>query len=61
MRKFFSNSPSSNQGVPVLVLGIPSRYVHSHYNFAKLSDFEATVELPVKVLQSLNDDTIKKF
>ena len=51
----------TNEGVPVLVLGIPSRYVHSHYNFARLSDFEATVDLAVKVLQNLNDDTIRKI
>lgn len=51
----------SNEGVPVLVLGIPSRYVHSHYNFARLSDFEATVDLAVKVLQNLNDENIRKI
>ena len=51
----------SNEGVPVLVLGIPSRYVHSHYNFARLSDFEATVDLALKVLQNLNDQTIGKI
>ena len=51
----------SDEGVPVLVLGIPSRYVHSHYNFARLSDFEATVELAVKVLQNLNDENIRKI
>ena len=51
----------SNEGVPVLVLGIPSRYVHSHYNFAKLSDFEATVNLAVKIIQNLNDENIRKI
>lgn len=51
----------SEEGVPVLVLGIPSRYVHSHYNFARLSDFEATVELAVKVLENLNDENIRKI
>lgn len=51
----------SNEGVPVLVLGVPSRFVHSHYNFAKLSDFEAAVDLAVKVIENLNDDNIKKI
>lgn len=51
----------SNEGVPVLVLGVPSRYVHSHYNFARLSDFEATVDLAVKVIENLNDQNIKKI
>lgn len=51
----------SNEGVPVLVLGVPSRFVHSHYNFAKLSDFEATVDLAVKVIENLNDQNIRKI
>lgn len=51
----------SNEGVPVLVLGVPSRYVHSHYNFARLSDFEAAVDLAVKVIENLNDENIRKI
>ena len=51
----------SNEGVPVLVLGVPSRFVHSHYNFAKLSDFEAAVDLAVKVIENLNDQNIRKI
>ncbi|WP_055078311.1 M42 family metallopeptidase [Lagierella massiliensis] len=51
----------SNEGVPVLVLGVPSRFVHSHYNFARLSDFEAAVDLAIKVIENLNDENIKKI
>ena len=51
----------SNEGVPVLVLGVPSRFVHSHYNFARLSDFEAAVNLAVKVIENLSDENIKKI
>ena len=51
----------SNEGVPVLVLGVPSRFVHSHYNFAKFSDFEAAVDLAVKVIENLNDENIRKI
>lgn len=51
----------SNEGVPVLVLGVPSRYVHSHYNFARLSDFGAAVDLAVKVIENLNDQNIRKI
>lgn len=29
------------KAVPVLVLGVPSRYVHTHYNFCAKSDLEA--------------------
>lgn len=43
--------------VPVLVLGVPSRYVHTHYNYAALSDLESTILLAEKVARSvdLND------
>lgn len=51
----------SGEGVPVLVLGIPSRFVHSHYNFADLSDFEATVDLAVNVIENLNEESVKKI
>lgn len=51
----------SGEGVPVLVLGIPSRFVHSHYNFADLSDFEATVNLAVNVIENFDEESIKKI
>lgn len=51
----------SGEGVPVLVLGIPSRFVHSHYNFADISDFEATVDLAVNVIENLDEESIKKI
>lgn len=51
----------SGEGVPVLVLGIPSRFVHSHYNFADLSDFEATVDLAVNVIENLDEKSVKKI
>lgn len=45
---------TQNKAVPVLVLGIPSRYVHTHYNFAALSDFNATVDLAKALIQTLD-------
>ena len=51
----------SNEGVPVLVLGVPSRYVHTHYNYAKIDDFDSTVELAVKLIEGLNDQIINKI
>lgn len=43
----------SHKAVPVLVLGIPSRYVHTHYNFCAQEDIDATVSLAVGVIRSL--------
>lgn len=47
-----------NKAVPVLVLGIPSRYVHSHYNYCAKSDIESTISLAVEVIKSLTENTI---
>ena len=43
----------ANGAVPVLVLGIPVRYAHTHHCFAKLSDFNNAVELAVTVVQNI--------
>lgn len=40
------------KAVPVLVLGMPTRYVHTHYNYSALSDVEETVKLAVKVIKA---------
>lgn len=48
----------SGRAVPTLVLGIPSRYVHSHYNFCAKEDIESTVRLAVEVIRNLNAERI---
>lgn len=44
----------SGKSVPVLVLGIPSRYVHTHYSYAALSDVEAAISLAVETVKALD-------
>lgn len=48
-------------GVPVLVLGIPSRYVHTHYNYCALEDIEATIDLAVEVIENLRKESIDRI
>lgn len=48
-----------NQAVPALVLGIPSRYVHSHYNFCAKEDIESSVRMAAEVIRNLNEKTIR--
>lgn len=48
----------THQAVPVLVLGIPSRFVHSHYNFCALEDIDATVHMATEVIRALNNEEI---
>lgn len=51
----------SHKAVPVLVLGIPSRYVHTHYNFCALEDVKATVDLAVEVIKNFNEESLNKI
>lgn len=49
----------TGKAVPVLVLGIPARYVHTHYNFTAAEDMEATVALATEVIRGLDDERIR--
>lgn len=51
----------SNAGVPVVVMGLPVRYIHTHYGIASLSDLKDTVKLACAVIESLNSQTIQSF
>lgn len=51
----------SNEGVPVLVLGIPSRYVHTHYNYASIKDINATIDLAYNLIKELDQEIIDKI
>lgn len=50
---------TQNKAVPVLVLGIPSRYVHTHYNYAAMDDFQATVNLAIAIAKKIDLDSLK--
>lgn len=51
----------TGKAVPVLVLGIPSRYVHTHYNFCAMEDIDAAVRMAVKVIQTLDEERIRRL
>lgn len=51
----------SGRAVPTLVLGIPSRYVHSHYNFCAAEDIESTVKLAVEVIKNLDGEKMLRL
>ena len=51
----------TGKAVPVLVLGIPSRYVHSHYNFCAAEDVDATVSMAVEVIRALDQERIVRI
>jgi putative aminopeptidase FrvX len=48
-------------GVPVVVLGVPARYIHTHNCIMYLGDYLSALDLVLKVLQSLDAATAARF
>ena len=48
----------TGKAVPVLVLGIPSRYIHTHYNFCAREDMEAASSLAAQVIRGLDEERL---
>lgn len=51
----------SNLGVPCIVMGLPVRYIHSHYGIAALEDFRNGVRLAAEIIRRLDADVIGGF
>ncbi|MCI9163254.1 MAG: M20/M25/M40 family metallo-hydrolase [Lachnospiraceae bacterium] len=49
----------TGKAVPVLVLGVPSRYVHTHYNFCAKKDLEAASGLAAQVIRELDGERMR--
>ena len=51
----------SGSGVPVIVIGIPVRYAHTHYGISAYADFDNAVRLACAILARLDGDVIGRF
>jgi putative aminopeptidase FrvX len=51
----------SNEGVPVIVIGIPVRYAHTHYGISTYYDYENGIKLACEIIKSLNQEVIDNF
>ncbi|MHA2162656.1 MAG: M42 family metallopeptidase [Candidatus Thorarchaeota archaeon] len=51
----------TGMGAPSLVVGVPTRHIHSHHGMLDLRDVELTVDLMVEVIKRLDDKTIASF
>ena len=51
----------SGKAVPVIVIGIPARYIHTHYSISAYSDYENSVKLACKIIKTLNEKVIFEF
>ncbi|MDP4088497.1 MAG: M20/M25/M40 family metallo-hydrolase [Bacillota bacterium] len=49
------------QGVPVIVIGIPVRYAHTHYGISSYADYENGVRLACEILKNINREIIMGF
>lgn len=49
----------SGRGVPTIVLGIPTRYIHAHNGVLDLRDYRAAVELTVALVRALDREAVE--
>lgn len=52
---------TTNNGIPTLVLGIPTRYIHTANSYAALSDVRCAIELALKIVEDLTEEKISQF
>ena len=48
-------------GCPVVVLGVPCRYIHTHHAVLDMNDVTAAVDLVVAMVRRLDADTVQGF
>lgn len=51
----------SGEGVPVIVMGIPVRYAHSHHSICDYQDLEQAIRLSVAISERLDAEIIRSF
>ena len=52
------NMHLAHDGAPAVSLGIPTRYMHSHYSIVHKDDVENAIKLLKLVVENLNDDAL---
>ena len=52
------NMHLAHEGAPAVSVGIPTRYMHSHYSMVHKEDIEHTIKLLVKFVESFNEETL---
>lgn len=51
----------ANEGAPVVCVGVPTRYIHSHNNLIHRDDFDEVVELVKEVTLRMDTDQLAKI
>ena len=52
---------TSHAGCPSLVLGVPTRHIHSHVAILSLDDVESCIQLVLELVKKLDRDTVDSF
>lgn len=52
---------TSGEGIPCVVIGMATRYIHTHYTYSSLKDYEDAVLLGKKLVQALTKEIIDNF
>ena len=50
-----------NEGIPTLVVGVPSRYAHTHQSILDASDYNAARDVTIALLKELTPESIQKL
>jgi putative aminopeptidase FrvX len=50
-----------NEGVPTVVIGVPTRHIHSHAGILHRDDYDHALDLLVKLLLRLDAPTVSRF
>ncbi|MDO4409794.1 MAG: M42 family metallopeptidase [Akkermansia sp.] len=51
----------SGTGIPCIVLGIPTRYIHAHRGVLDIRDYEAVVALTIELVRNLDSKTVDEL
>ena len=51
----------SRAGCPSIVLGVPTRHIHSHVGLLCLDDIQYCIQLVLETVKALDDSTVKSF
>lgn len=51
----------SSRGVPSVVLGVPSRYIHSHVSVINIDDYTAALDLTMHLVRAIDGSALEGF
>jgi endoglucanase len=50
-----------NEGVPTVVIGVPTRHIHSHNAMLRRDDYDRALRLLVALVKKLDEETVAEL